>query len=97
MTLVKLIILTVGQMVSVWISIPKQVVGLRVKAFFYHPYMREDNVFILSVCLSAIIFECLDLEASFLVCWYILTISRSDSNTKVICQGHYGKIGYFDY
>ena len=50
--------------------------------------MREGNVFILSVCLSvsvrAITFECLDTETSFLVWWYILTISRSSLSIKVI-------------
>ena len=44
----------------------------------------------LSVCLSvflsvqAITFEPLDIETSFLVCRYILTISRSHLNIKVI-------------
>ena len=43
----------------------------------------------LSVCLSvymsirAITFECLDIETSFLVWWYIWTISRSHLSTKV--------------
>ena len=39
-----------------------------------------------SVCVSvqAISFECLDIETSFLVWWYILTISRSSFSIKVI-------------
>ena len=66
---------------------------------YYRPRMREGNVFILSVsvsvclsvCLSvcvylsvrAITFECLDIETSFLVWCYILTISRSSLSIKV--------------
>ena len=55
--------------------------------------MRVGNVFghvCLSVCLSvflsvqAITFEPLDIETSFLVCKYILTISRSNLSIKVI-------------
>ena len=40
----------------------------------------------LCVCLSfwTITFECLDIETSFLVWWYILTISRSNLSIKVI-------------
>ena len=40
----------------------------------------------LSLCLSvqAITFESVDIETSFLVWWYILTISRSNSSIKVI-------------
>ena len=40
----------------------------------------------LPVCLSvqAITFEAADTETSFLVWWYILTISRSSSSAKVI-------------
>ena len=55
--------------------------------------MWVGNVFshvCLSVCLSvflsvqAITFELLDIETSFLVCRYILTISRSSMSIKVI-------------
>ena len=62
--------------------------------------MWEGNIFILSVCVCvsvcvsvslcvcvsvwAITFECLGIETSFLVCWYILTISRSSLSIKVI-------------
>ena len=64
-----------------------------------YPRMWVGNVFghvclavCLSVCLSVclcpsvqtITFEPLDIETSFLVCRYILTISRSSSNIKVI-------------
>ena len=57
--------------------------------FHYHPRVRIGNVFghvCLSVCLSvqAITFEPLDIETSFLVCRYILTISRSSLSIKVI-------------
>ena len=55
------------------------------------PHMRVGNVFghvcvSVSVCLSvqAITFEPLDIETSFLACRYILTISRSSLNIKVI-------------
>ena len=60
---------------------------------YYHPRMRVGNVFsrvCLSVCLSVcpsvqtITFEPLDIETSFLVCRYILTISRSSLSIKVI-------------
>ena len=59
----------------------------------YHPRMRVGNVFghvCLSVCVSvflsvqAITFEPLNIETSFLVCRYILTISRSSLSIKVI-------------
>ena len=59
----------------------------------YHPRMRVGNVFgcvclcvCVSVCLSvqAITFEPLNIETSFLVCRYILTISRSSLSIKVI-------------
>ena len=52
----------------------------------YCPRLREGNVFILSVCVSvwAITFKFLTIETSFLVCWYILTISRSSLSTKAI-------------
>ena len=63
----------------------------------YHPRMRVGNVFgqVLSclsfcVCLSvflsvqAITFEPLNIETSFLVCRYIMTISRSSLIIKVI-------------
>ena len=73
---------------------------------FYRPRMQEGNVFTLpvcvclSVCLSiqAITFECPDKETSFLVWWYILTISRTYLSTKVIGQGqgHFCKIDYSD-
>ena len=52
--------------------------------------MRKGDVFILSVCLSVCLyvraktFECLDMEISLLVWWYILTISRSSLSIKVI-------------
>ena len=44
------------------------------------------NVFVVSVCVSvwAITFEPVDIETSFLVWWYILTISRSSLSVKVI-------------
>ena len=44
------------------------------------------NVFVVSVCLSvrAITFEPVDIETSFLVWCYILTISRSSLSIKVI-------------
>ena len=44
----------------------------------------------LSVCLfvPAITFEPVDIEASFLLWWYILTISR----VKFKCQGHWVKV-----
>ena len=59
----------------------------------YHPCMRVSNVFghvCLSVSLSvflsvqAITFEPLNIETSFLVCRYILTITRSSLSIKVI-------------
>ena len=59
--------------------------------------MWVGNVFshvCLSVCLSvflsvqAITFELLDIETSFLVCRYILTISRS----SLSIQGHWVKV-----
>ena len=62
----------------------------------YNPRMRVGNVFscvclyiCLSVCPSvqAITFELLHIETSFLVCRYILTISRSSLSIKVIGQG----------
>ena len=37
----------------------------------------------LCICLWAITFECLNIETSFLVWWYILTISRSSLSIKV--------------
>ena len=71
---------------------------------FYHPRMRVGNVFghvclcvCLCVCLSvflsvqAITFEPLDIETSFLVCRYILTISRSSLSIKVIGSRSYEK------
>ena len=63
----------------------------------YHPRMRVGNVFghvclcvCVCVCLSvflsvqAITSEPLNIETSFLVCRYILTISRSSLSIKVI-------------
>ena len=63
----------------------------------YHPRMQVGNVFghvCLSVCLcvclsvflsvQAITFEPLNIETSFLVCRYILTIFRSSLSIKVI-------------
>ena len=59
----------------------------------YHLRMQVGNVFshvCLCVCLSvflsvqAITFEPLNIETSFLVCRYILTISRSSLSIKVI-------------
>ena len=70
----------------------------------YHPRMRVGNVFghvCVSVCLcfclsvflsvQAITFEPLDIETSFLVCRYILTISRSSFSIKVIGSRSYEK------
>ena len=63
------------------------------RTHYYHPRMRVGNVFscvCMSVCMSvflsvqAITFEPLDIETSFLVCRYILTISRSSLSIKVI-------------
>ena len=67
------------------------------KVCYYHPRMSVGNVFshvCLSVCLSvclfvflsvqAITFEPLNIETSFSVCRYILTISRSSLSMKVI-------------
>ena len=55
----------------------------------YRQNMQVDTVFghvCLFVCLyvQAITFEPLDIEISFLVCRYILTISRSSLSIKVI-------------
>ena len=49
----------------------------------------RGNVFVVSVCVCvcsvrAITFEPVDIETSFLVWWYILTISRSSLSIKVI-------------
>ena len=67
--------------------------------YCYHPRMRVGNVFghvclcpsvclsvCVSVCLSVqtITFEPLHIGTSFLVWWYILTISRSSLSIKVI-------------
>ena len=61
--------------------------------YHYHPRMRVGNVFshvcvcvCLCVCLSvqALTFEPLDTETLFLVCRYILTISRSSLSIEVI-------------
>ena len=57
----------------------------------------------LSVCLSvflsvqAITFEPLDIETSFLVCRYILTISRSNLSIKVIGSRSCEKNDSFTY
>ena len=82
------------------------------KANIYHQRMRVGNVFgyvCLSVCVSvflsvqAITFELLDIETSFLVCRYILTISRSSLSIKVISrslgqsQDHIRKNDSFTY
>ena len=71
---------------------------------YYHPCMCLGNVFghvCLSVFLSvqAITFEPLDIETSFLVCRYILTISRSSLRMKVIGSSSrsYEKNGSFAY
>ena len=74
----------------------------------YHLRMRVGNVFghvCLSVCVSVflsvqvITFESLDIETSFLVCRYILTISRSSLSIKVIGSRlrSYEKNGSFAY
>ena len=53
----------------------------------------RGNVFVVCVCMSvclsvwAITFEAVDIETSFLVWWYILTISRSSLSIKVIGSG----------
>ena len=66
----------------------------------------RGNVFVVSVCLCiclsvclsvsvrAITFEPVDIETSFLVWWYILTISRSSLSIKVIrsrSRSYHGK------
>ena len=64
----------------------------------------RGNVFVVCVCLSvclsvcvsvqAITFEAIDIETSFLVWWYILTISRSSLSIKVIgskSRSYHGK------
>ena len=65
--------------------------------------MWVGNVFsyvCLSVCLSvflsvqAITFEPLDIETSFLVCRYILTISRSSLRSLGQGQGHIKKMSF---
>ena len=49
----------------------------------------RGNVFVVSVCVSAITFQTVDIETSFLVWWYILTISRSRvSRSLGQGQGH---------
>ena len=74
--------------------------ALQLSEYFYRLRIWESNVFILSVCQSlcvcvcvcvcvcasvqAITFECLDTETSFLVWWYILTISSSNLSTMII-------------
>ena len=70
--------------------------GLR-KRYSYHLCMQVGNVFghvcvsvFVSVCVSvflsvqAITFQLLNIETSFLVCRYILTISRSSLSIKII-------------
>ena len=72
--------------------------------------MRVGNVFghvcvCMSVCVSvflsvqAITFEPFDIETSFLVCRYVLTISRSSLSIKVIGSSSrsYGKKDNFTY
>ena len=61
-------------------------------SIYYYPRMRVGNVFS-HVCLSvqAITFEPLNIETSFLVCRYILTISRSNLSVKVIWSMSYEK------
>ena len=61
----------------------------------YLPCIREGNVFILSVYVF-ITFEYLDLETSFLVSWYILTISGSSLSSLGQGRGHFDKMGYSD-
>ena len=58
---------------------------------YYRTRMREGNVFILSACQSvrAITFECLDIETSFLVWWYIWTIHVFRSRSLDQGQGHW--------
>ena len=63
---------------------------MRVGNVFGHVCLSVCLCVCLSVCLSvflsvqAITFEPLDIETSFLVCKYILTISRSSLSIKVI-------------
>ena len=69
---------------------------LRVLKAFYHLHMWVGHIFghvCLSVFLSvqAITFEPLDIETSFLVWRYILTISRSSLSIKVIGSRSYEK------
>ena len=54
----------------------------------------HPNLLTLSVCLSVrdITFEYLDIETSFLVCGYILTISRSRLSTKVVSRSRSFKV-----
>ena len=72
--------------------------------------MRVGNVFghvCVSVCVSVYLsvflsvlginFEPLDIETSFLVCRYILTISRSSLSIKVIGSRSYKKNDNFTY
>ena len=51
--------------------------------YHYHCVCSRGNVFVVCVCMF-INFEAVDIEISFLVWWYILTISRSSLSTKVI-------------
>ena len=52
--------------------------------------MRRGNALVACVCLSACLFvravsfESIDLETSFVVCWYIFSMSTSSSYIKVI-------------
>ena len=59
---------------------------MRVGNVFGHVCLSVCVSVCVSVCLSvqAITFEPLDIETSFLVCRYILTISRSHLSIKVI-------------
>ena len=77
-------------------------------AYYYHPRMQVGNIFGY-VCLSvslfvflsvqAITFEPLDIETSFLVCRYILTIPRTNLSSRSLGpgQGHMRKNDYFTY
>ena len=73
---------------------------IRCRLHIYHLHMRIGNVFshvCVSVCLSvflsvqAITLEPLDIETSFLICRYMLTISRSCLSIKVIGSRSYKK------
>ena len=70
-------------------TIPKKCSFLRIvpiNGFIYYSsevcVTTRDNVFILSVSVRAVTFECHDIETLALL--YFLTISRSSLSTKVI-------------